>query len=63
MQTERVCLYSKTDQVEFRFARLVQFELRVTFPRLIEFANVTTASLPSETDIHELSDFAFSFSL
>ena len=35
-----------------RFARLVLSELRVTFPRSIGFANVTTASLPSETAIH-----------
>ena len=47
----------------FRFARLVQSELRATFLRSIGFANVTTASLPSETDIHESPDFAFSFPL
>ena len=35
----------------------------MTFPRLIGFANVTTASLRSETDIYELPDLAFSFSL
>ena len=37
-----------------RFARLVQSELCVTFPRSIGFDDVTTASLPSETDIYEL---------
>ena len=50
-------------QVEFRFARLVQSELCVTFPRSIEFANITTASLPSQNDIHESPDLAFSFLL
>ena len=35
----------------------------VTFPRSIGFADVTTASLPSETDIYELPDLAFSFPL
>ena len=45
-------------QVEFKFARLVQSKLCVAFPRSIGFANVTTASLPSETDIHETPDIA-----
>ena len=43
--------------------RLVQSELCVTFPRSIGFVDVTTASLPSETDIHESPDLAFSFPL
>ena len=63
MQTEKVCLYSETVQVEFRFARLVQSELSATFPRSIGFAVVTTASLRSETDIYESPDLASSFPL
>ena len=63
MQTERVSLYSYTLQVEFRFARLVQSELCVTFPHSIGFVDVTTASLLSETDIYESPDLAFSFPL
>ena len=35
----------------------------VTFPRLIGFVDVTTTSLPSETDIYESPDLAFSFPL
>ena len=39
----------------------VNSELCVTFPRSIGFVDVTTASQPSETDIHESPDLASRF--
>ena len=54
MQTERVCQYSVV------FVNTLK-SLSMIVPRSIGFANVTTASLPSETDVYESPDLVFLF--